>query len=50
VSQFEALSKVCDADELGALLRMKLRVDEAAADAGYAAALAATPLVAPSKL
>jgi hypothetical protein len=50
VSQFEALSKVCDADELGALLRMKLRVDEAAADAGYAAALAATPPVAPSKL
>ena len=41
VSQFEALSKVCDADELGALLRIKLRVDEAVADGGYAAALGA---------
>jgi hypothetical protein len=50
VSQFEALSKVCDADELGALLRIKLRVDEAAADAGYATALAATPPLPTSKL
>ena len=41
VSQFEALSKVCNADELGALLRIKLRVDEAVADGGYAAALGA---------
>ena len=39
VSQFDELSKVLDADELGALLRIKLRVDEAAADAGYAALL-----------
>ncbi len=38
-SQFEAISKVCDADELGALLRIKLRVDESVADGGYAQAL-----------
>lgn len=49
VSQFEAISKVLDADELGALLRIKLRVDEAAADAGYATALAATPPTPQSK-
>jgi hypothetical protein len=48
-SQFEAISKTLDADELGALLRIKLRVDERVADGGYAAALGAPP-VAPSKL
>ncbi len=41
-SQFEALSKVLDADELGGLLRVKLRINEDLADAGYAAVLTAT--------
>jgi hypothetical protein len=50
VSQFEALSKVCDADELGALLRIKLRVDERVADGGYAAALKGAPPPPTSKL
>ena len=36
---YAAARQVLDADELGALLRIKLRVDEAAADAGYAALL-----------
>ena len=47
-SQFDALSKVLDADELGALLRITLRIDERTADGGYSAALLDGPLPPPA--
>ena len=35
ISQFEAISKVCDSEMLGSLLRGKLGIDETLADSGY---------------
>jgi hypothetical protein len=40
ISQFEAISKVCDSEMLGSLLRGKLGIDETLADSGYEAAAA----------
>lgn len=37
ISQFEAISKVCDSEMLGSLLRGKLGIDETLADSGYEA-------------